>query len=441
MPRSHAYRTHRLVGAAVPVAIAAVALAACAPTSTGPTTEVPQSDGPVELTVWTDPVRQPGFEAYQEAHPDVKLTIEALPDDPTNRISLANQAGSGWPDLIWGSTATIAVAADVPYEFSADISAMLPEDLLEEYTPGTMDNCTGPDGEIFCLQNDFSPLVLWYDRELMDEFGYDVPTTWEEFEEVGLQLAAEHPGYVVGTVGDGGPIYFSGAQCPAYQPIEERVLRSDLADPNCVKVASMLDGLVAAGSMSISTRNDPEFIQQYGAPRKVLMMYGPLHIGKTTFGKSYAWPDGALGIAPPLRWEADDRVFNYSAGGGAYIISKHSEFQQAATDLAVWMATGPYQADPATPTFPAYAPAQADWIANNGGFMTPSSGTLDEVISEAANSLGGDWADAPIPSLNASYGTVMRPALANGATIEETLPVWGEFILNEARAAGWAVVE
>ena len=36
----------------------------------------------------------------------------------------------------------------------------------------------------------------------MAKFGYQVPTTWQQYQALGEQVAKQHPGYVLGAVGD-----------------------------------------------------------------------------------------------------------------------------------------------------------------------------------------------------------------------------------------------
>lgn len=428
----------------VGVAAMAVMLAACVPganggSSTADETPPQQTDGPVELIVWTDPTRQVGFEMYQELHPDVELTIETLPDDVDSRIQLANQAGSGWPDVIVLKRFQFEDYAREPYNFSADISGYLPEGIMDEFSPALVDRCA-VDGAVYCLNNDISPLVLWYDKDLMEEFGYEVPQTWEEFEELGLRLAEEHPGYVVGDAGIQNS-WLPASRCPMAEVTGDKTMRTDLQDEKCTRVATMVDTLIEAGSLSPLGANDPEFVAEYGEPRRILMSVQPLHRGRFGFIDEYGWPEGSLGIAPPLRWENEDQVYNYVGGGVGYAVSRHSEQQQAAAELIQWMATGDYQTDPDTVTFPAYRPAQQTWIDNNSDAFYSASGDASEVIETAESAISSYWSDINILSVFQSYSRVVMPELVNGSTVTELLPEWQEFVVNEATAASWTVEE
>ena len=75
------------------------------------------------------------------------------------------------------------------------------------------------DGTVYGLRNDLAQSVFWYNQALFDQFGYEIPTTWEEYEQLSDKLAAEHPGYILGSVGDaflGMLVYYWGAQAPDF---------------------------------------------------------------------------------------------------------------------------------------------------------------------------------------------------------------------------------
>ncbi len=58
------------------------------------------------------------------------------------------------------------------------------------------------DGHIYGARDNLAPVVFWYNKTLFDKFGYTIPTTWEDYQALGDKLAAEHPGYILGSIGD-----------------------------------------------------------------------------------------------------------------------------------------------------------------------------------------------------------------------------------------------
>ena len=73
--------------------------------------------------------------------------------------------------------------------------------MLSSFASGALDPCT-LNGTVYCLRNDLAPVVLWYNAPLMKQFGYQVPTTWAQYEQIGEEVATQHPGYIVGSAGN-----------------------------------------------------------------------------------------------------------------------------------------------------------------------------------------------------------------------------------------------
>ena len=49
----------------------------------------------------------------------------------------------------------------------------------------------------------------------MKKFGYTIPTTWQQWQAIGENVAKNHPGYIIGTLGNSfdDAIYLQAAQC------------------------------------------------------------------------------------------------------------------------------------------------------------------------------------------------------------------------------------
>src|SRR5688500_6026260 len=97
------------------VATGAFALSAIVPGA------VLAQDKPTVL-VWTDAVRQPGFEAYRDSVADtVDVTVELVAQqDILPKIQLANQAGSGHPDVIFAQPNEIAIYQSPQVNFAME---------------------------------------------------------------------------------------------------------------------------------------------------------------------------------------------------------------------------------------------------------------------------------------------------------------------------------
>src|SRR5450759_5846794 len=189
-------RRSALTVAALGAATALLALTGC---STGVSSTANGSYGFPEakqdtssmITVWVDADRQAAAKAFEKANPDTKVKVVTY-DGSANgsnsfrtKMQLFDRAGSGWPDVVFSTQNNDAAWASQKSGGKQAFGAVLdqglvPKDTLGNFAQGALIPCT-VDGRVYCLRNDLAQAVLWYNKSLMDQFGYAVPTTWEEF--------------------------------------------------------------------------------------------------------------------------------------------------------------------------------------------------------------------------------------------------------------------
>lgn len=140
----------------------------------------------VTLTVWGDPDNQAVLEdpfdaineAFEEAHPDIKIDYQW--SGSFDNLNVATQSDS-LPDLFWvqGNKSTnMADLARNGYilnldEYELDSS---------RYTQSSIDYAT-VDGSVYCSYPAFIDYAtVYYNKDLFEEYGVEVPTTWSEFD-------------------------------------------------------------------------------------------------------------------------------------------------------------------------------------------------------------------------------------------------------------------
>ncbi|MBZ5740968.1 ABC transporter substrate-binding protein [Nocardioides mangrovi] len=437
------------------VVVGAFALAACGGgTSVGGSKDIADSDsqygfkaetqGDSQITVWVDSTRQPAAEAYNKAHPDNPVKIVTYDGNANGsnsfktKFQLFDRAGSGWPDVVF--TTDNNSASWGSFDGTGDLAAMnkglVPDDTLSGFADGALDVCT-IDGVSYCLRNDLAQNVLWYNKKLMDQFGYTVPTTWEDYEALADKVATEHPGYIVGTAGDAWTpeIYMWAAECPANDVTGATSVTVDTSDPNCVKAAQMLDKLIANKTMSTLSLFGPEFAKTEGD--KVLMLPGPSWYGGSVFQGTLKTPAGEIAAAAPLKWSDASDTSTGNVGGGAWWISSHSKNLAAASDFATWVTSQSSFDGTLAPTYPAFSSAASDWVAE-----TQKSGyyanDISEPFQQAAGEVWSGWGSAAF-SQEAIWAKVVQAGMTQGKTIESLLPAWQTEIENQAKTLGYEV--
>jgi multiple sugar transport system substrate-binding protein len=425
----------RRVGVPVALVIAAASLAACSPTSTADTAQDPNA----ELIVWGDATREPAFEAFKEANPDVKLTFEAI--DPTtylSKIQLANKVGKGWPDVIFDPTPSDIAALQSPlFDYALELDELVDADVQKDFA--TENSWCTIDGHLYCLQNDLAQDVLWYNKPLLEEFGYELPTTWDEYTELGDKLATEHPGYVIGAAGEA-TLYYEylwASGCPIQTVKSSTEVVINTADEKCTRVATMLDGLIANGSVSSLSPFDAGFYE-IATAGNLLMLPGPSWLGEYIFkaDTAYNFPDGELAAGAMPSWPGEESNWSGARGGGIYVVSAHSKNTEGAVAAAVFAATDPgYQG--AAGTYPAYKPAAELWLekvaADPFYAEDPSA-----VLIDAADRINPAESPTRYPVEGPFTATVVA-AVKAGQTIESALPALQTQLAALAASSGYSV--
>jgi ABC-type glycerol-3-phosphate transport system substrate-binding protein len=419
-----------------------VAIAAC---GSGNTSK-PSTQDSNDLTIWVDSVRQPAAAAYVKAHPNVHVNIVTFDGDGNGastlqtKIQLWNRTGNGWPDVIFSEQVNDPVwMAKKPFEYAAPLKDLIPDSLLSKWPAASTAQCT-IDGKQYCVQDNLAQVVLWVNKKLMDQFGYTVPKTWQEWAALGTKAAAEHPGYIVGTSGESFShwIYFWANQCPLEQ-LQDSKLLINSTDSHCTRVASLLDPLIKNGTVPPLSVFTPDFAKKYGgANDKVLLMPGPAWYAQAVFDQTLHIPAGQMTAAAPLQWESETPVTTGQVGGGPWIISKHSHNLKGAADFVVWATTvyNPTGKD-ARPGYPAYGPLADAWLAaqaTNPYFAADPTPAL----KAAASQIWTGWNLVTYPDQPVWSNTVVTQLVA-GKSLSSLMQPFGDALAQAAQTSGYTV--
>ena len=440
----------------------ALAVAACGGKGSGIGTATPSKEGgksatttkpagPVKgaLTVWVDAARLPVAQDYAKSHPNVHMHIVTFDGDGNGattlqtKIQLWNRTGKGWPDVIFSEQVNDPVwMAQKPFEYAAPVKGLISDKVLSQWPAPSTAQCT-VNGTQYCVQDNLAQVVLWVNKKLMDRFGYQTPTTWQQWAALGADVAKKHPGYVVGTSGESFShwIYLWGDQCPL-STLQSGTLHINSADPHCTRMASLLDPLIKNGTVPPLSVFTPAFAKKYGgADDKVLMMPGPTWYAHAVFDQTLHMPAGQITAAPPLQWESESPVTTGQVGGGPWVISRHSKNLGAAADFVTWATTAfnplPTTSKTARPGYPAYAPLAAAWLASlaKDPYFAADPGPA---MKSAADQIWKGWNIVTYPDQPVWSNTVVTKLVA-GKSLSSLLPALGTGLGQAAQAAGYQV--
>ena len=252
------------------------------------------------------------------------------------KIGLLDRAGSGWPDVVFSTQNNDAAWASQQTNGKQAFAAVLnkglvPQDVLSGFTKGALDPCT-VNGKVYCLRNDLAQNVLWFNKTLMDQFGYSVPKTWEDYQTLSAKVATDHPGYITGAVGDTWTpeVFMWASQCGANQITGPRSVTVDATSANCQRAATVdrrrrrQQDIDDAERVLAGLREE---VRRQGAHDARPGVVSPAR--SSTARPALNVPPGQLGVAAPPAWGSRQAVTG-DVGGGTWFISSHSKNLAAA---------------------------------------------------------------------------------------------------------------
>ncbi len=401
-----------------------------------------QSDG--ALTVWVDSTRLAAAQLYQRQNPAAKMNIVTYDGDSNGsnylqtKVSLFNRTGSGWPDVVFSSQNNETSWA-VQAGFAAPLNkGLIPQSTLDSWATGANAPCT-VNGTLYCLRNDLSQTVLWYNDKLMKQWGYQAPTTWEQYQALGEKVATEHPGYLVGAAGDTftPEIYLWASKCGANQITGPKAVTVNTTSANCARMASLLDTLIKNKTISTSSVFSSDFDKN--EPGKILMLPGPSWYGGALFQGTFKTPAGQIAVAPMPQWSADSTPSVGNVGGGTWLLSAHSARLKAATAFLTWVTTADDYQGKVAPGYPAVTSAAKTWLANQAA----SGYYADDIVAPLTAAAGQVWPGWGYGqfSQEAIWAATVTPGMTAGKSIVSLLPAWQAAIANYAQADGYKVTQ
>lgn len=141
------------------------------------------SPGEAQIEVW-----ESVGEAYTEANPDVTVEFNFQEDDLYTGIGLPNLLNGGDAPDIYFEWAGLRLSNRYEEGFAADISEARDGELGELFEDGAFNGMEVDGKTVMVPGNVDITTVMWYNVDLFEEHGISVPTTWEEFIAVSVQL-------------------------------------------------------------------------------------------------------------------------------------------------------------------------------------------------------------------------------------------------------------
>ncbi|WP_307292997.1 ABC transporter substrate-binding protein [Microbacterium natoriense] len=361
--------------------------------------------------------------AFEEANPGVNVKLEVLAGDDTYNSIVTSRMSSGTsPDIFE------VLNNDVTPYVEADLLTDLSEESWVDDQIDTVRNLADLwDGKTFSFVPEVNSGGVFYNVEMFDEAGIEVPETWDEFLEVVKAFRAE--GITPLSVGgkDGWTLQTQWTQMMrASSSAEEGALLTSgkvkYSEASTAAIIPAFADLVAAGGFEPNATGVdwPSSANDFALGRTAMMIQGTVALPAIRT----AAPDGDFGMFP-------------------------LPFAPDGTDAPLALAPAATQAIPANAPHPELAKKFIDFWASaevNSAYLkdaaalaslqTSTSGNLDpafEEMSELLSTRGIDIAGyvRPTPAVGAAIQAGMQSLIVGSATVEQVLEQ-----IDAAQAAG-----
>ena len=260
-----------------------------------------------ELTFWTwVPDIAQEVALFEKKYPAVKVkVVNAGQGGPEyTKLRTVLQAGTGAPDVaqiefqyIPTFTITDSLLDLRPYGAAA---------LKDKFVDWTWAQVSGPSGEVWAIPQDTGPLGMLYRKDIFDQYGIQVPTTWDEFAAAARKLHAANPKVYLTNFASSQPAAWHGLLWQAGGKPYVRSGKSTIAihvnDAPSKKLATYWGGLAKEGVIGI----EPDFTDPWFAALNsgkyatwLTAAWGPVFLSGSAKSTSGKWR-----AAPLPQWDA-----------------------------------------------------------------------------------------------------------------------------------------
>ncbi|MFJ9173753.1 ABC transporter substrate-binding protein [Streptomyces sp. NPDC102360] len=381
-------------------------------------------NGQVTLKVWSwTPNTEAAVAQWNRTHFDVRVELESLPPDPTTvyqKIFASVRTGSA-PDVL--PVEYMALPQFLSEGALADLSG-LAGDQKSQYQPAAWSQVTAQ-GDPYALPGDISPLGLYFNRKVLKKYGYDKPpTTWEEFERMGLDIKKKSGGKVYLGALPTNANTFTGLSWQAGARWWNRhgeTWKVDVDSAATRKVSATWQRMIDEGIVWLW--NNDTVGQQKIRNNSLLTVVNPPWWATNLL--SLGLPDKTWGVGDLPTWQGQ-RTSSAPSGGAGWGVSADSPHKREAVEFIKWMS----QSAPAFKALSAdsfYFPGSTAQTAvarrNRTTLTTPNGrGDVYTVFERSARRTATDWQWSPtsmqtLTSLTDSLtGAASGRALTSGLT-------------------------
>lgn len=393
-----------------------------------------------ELTYWSwTPSAEAQVAAFEEAYPnvDVNLVNAGTNTEEYTKLQNAITAGSGAPDV-----AQVEYYAIPQFALSDSLVDLAPYgfgDLEDDYTPGPWGAVTVGDA-VYGLPQDSGPMAMFYNATVFDEFGIEVPTTYDEYVAAAEKLHEADPTkFITSDTGDAGfttsMIWQAGGRPFSADGTNVSI---DLQDEGSKKWADSWNRLVDGGLLATTPGWSDEWYRALGDGTIATLLTGAWMPG--VLESSVPDAAGDWRVAPMPTY--DGTPVTAENGGGGQVVLKQSKNPALAAAFLKWLNNDPASIEVflASGGFPATTAEleSEEFLGAESEYFGGQK--INEVLVDAAKNVSTGWQYLPYQVYaNSIYGDTVGQSYLNAGDLNEGLQAWQDQLIEYGNQQGFTV--
>jgi multiple sugar transport system substrate-binding protein len=399
---------------------------------------------PVEITFWTWlPNIQKTVDLFEASHPNIKVRVEnvGVGTDEYTKIQNAVDAGSGGPDvahMTYDAIPNFALTGAL-----ADVTQFGGGAARELFLPGVL-GLVDINGGIYGVPQDFGPGVMYYRKDVFDEAGVEVPSTWAEFAAAAEAIHAKNPEHFI-TFADPGLVdaAYMGLWQLGAEPwsVEGGTnVTLNLKSEKAKQWADYWSDLIGKGLTIESTMGSDEWFKQMGAGQMATWVVGAW--GLQALSGVLPQNEGLWRVAPQPVWNEGDKATSQFGGSGTVVLAQSTK-KEAAVEFALWMNGSPEGVASLKDDQGLLPTTNAAWedpafideeIAYLGGQQAR------QIFAQSARDSVVGWQWLPFqPYVSSIYRDTVGQAISGKTSLFDGLAAWQDRIAQYAQEQGFTV--
>jgi multiple sugar transport system substrate-binding protein len=299
-----------------------------------------QGDGPVVIKMWSwneERLVQPVVDKFNATHDDIRVRLVTQVDLPGAAANLRNAVASG-EDV----PCLVQSVGEVPSLTSEGLLTDVTDALQPYLDDGLFNEAALPAAMVgdryYGVPAGFNPSFMMINRAVYDEYGVEVPTTWDELIAAGeelrphgvyvMNLAGEDPSTLVNLVQQAGGSWYE---------IEGDAWRVNFLSEESRKAADIVQQLIDKDLVAHQTYLDrPALIEYFDSGQMASLPTATWQLTKYEIDFQQSTGDWQPIDLPQF---SDAEEFVTPAHGGAELVPDGCEHVEEAVEVSVWKAT------------------------------------------------------------------------------------------------------